>query len=65
MLKWLIALLVTVFIAGVCLPRLAAFLKIGRLPGDFTFRFRGRMYNFPFATTLVLSLLATLLFRLL
>lgn len=65
MLKWLTALLITVFIAGVCLPRLAAFLRIGRLPGDFTFRFRGRMYNFPFATTLVLSLLATLLFRLL
>jgi hypothetical protein len=65
MLKWLLALLITVFIAGVCLPRLAAFLKIGRLPGDFTFSFRGRLYSFPFATALVLSLLATLLFRLL
>ena len=65
MLKWLVALLITVFIAGVCLPRLAAFLKIGRLPGDVTFRFRGRMYTFPFATTLLLSLLVALLFRLL
>lgn len=65
MLKWLIALLITVFIAGVFLPRLAAFLKIGRLPGDVAFRFRGRHYSFPFATALLLSLLATLLFRLL
>ena len=65
MLKWLIALLVTVFIAGVFLPRLAAFLRIGRLPGDLSLRFRGRVYHFPIATTLLLSLLATLLFRLL
>jgi hypothetical protein len=65
MLKWLIAVLVTVFIAGVCLPRLAAFLRIGRLPGDVSFRFRGRRYVIPFTTTLLLSLLATLAFRLL
>ena len=64
MLKWLIALLVTVFVAGVFLPRLAAFLRVGRLPGDVSFRLRGRVYHFPFATTLLLSLLATLLYRL-
>ncbi len=61
MLKLLLALLITVFIAGVFLPRLAARLKIGRLPGDVSVRFRGRLYHFPFATTLLLSLLATLL----
>jgi len=65
MLKWLIALLITVLVAGVFLPRLAALLRVGRLPGDVSFRFRGRLYHFPFATTLLLSLLATLLFRLL
>lgn len=65
MLKWLIALLVTVFVAGVFLPRLAARLRVGRLPGDVSFRFRGRLYHFPFATALLLSLLATLLLRLL
>ncbi|MEZ5614561.1 MAG: DUF2905 family protein [Rhodocyclaceae bacterium] len=64
MLKWLIVLLVTVFVAGVFLPRLAAFLRIGRLPGDVGLRFRGRLYHFPFGTTLLLSLLATLLYRL-
>lgn len=65
MLKWLIALLVTVFVAGVFLPRLAALLRVGRLPGDVSFRFRGRLYHFPFGTTLLFSLLATLLYRLL
>ena len=65
MLKWLIALLITVLVAGVFLPRLAAFLRIGRLPGDCSFRWRGRPYHFPFGTTLLLSLLAVLLYRLL
>ena len=64
MTKWLVALLITVFIAGVFLPRLAAFLRVGRLPGDVSFRYRGRLYNFPFGTTVLLSLLATLLYRL-
>ncbi len=65
MLKWLIALLITVLVAGVFLPRLAALLRIGRLPGDVSVRWRGRPYHFPFGTALLLSLLATLLYRLL
>lgn len=65
MLKWLIALFVTVFIAGFCLPRLTALLRLGRLPGDVRLRWRGRDYIFPFATALLLSLLATLILRLL
>ena len=64
MLKWLIVLLITVLVAGIFLPRLAALLRIGRWPGDISFRYRGRQYNFPFGTTVLLSLLATLLFRL-
>ncbi|MBL8502752.1 MAG: DUF2905 domain-containing protein [Rhodocyclaceae bacterium] len=64
MLKWLLALLITVFVAGVFLPRLAARLGLRRLPGDVSFRFRGRLYHFPFASALLLSLLATLLLRL-
>lgn len=65
MMKWLIALLVTVFIAGICLPRLAALMKLGRLPGDLRLRFNGREYFFPFASALLLSLLAMLLLHLL
>lgn len=65
MMKWLIALLVTVFIAGICLPRLAVLMRLGRLPGDLRFRWRGREYFFPFASGLLLSLLATLILRML
>lgn len=65
MFKWLIALFVTVFIAGICLPRLAALLRLGRLPGDLRLRWRGRDFVFPFATAVLLSLLASLILRLL
>lgn len=64
MFKWLLALFVTVIIAGICLPRLMAALRIGRLPGDVRFRWRGREYQLPFASSLLLSLLAGLIFRL-
>jgi hypothetical protein len=65
MLKWLIALAVAVFVIGLLQPRLAKWLRLGRLPGDVRVRLRGREYVFPFASTLVWSLLATLIFRLL
>jgi hypothetical protein len=63
MLKWAMVIAVTVVVAAVFLPRLTARMKVGRLPGDVTVRFRGRDYFLPFATTLLLSLLATLLLR--
>jgi hypothetical protein len=63
MLKWLLVLAVTVIVAAVFMPRLTAWLRVGRLPGDITLRLRGRDYFLPFATTLLLSLLATLLLR--
>lgn len=65
MLKWLLVLSVAVFIIGLLQPRLTALLRLGRLPGDVRLRLRGRDYVFPFTSTLVLSLLATALFRLL
>lgn len=64
MFRWLLAAFFAVFIIGIFLPRLARSLNLGRLPGDFAFRFRSREYRFPFATTIVLSLLLTLLSRL-
>lgn len=63
MLKWAMVIAVTVVVAAVFMPRLTAHMKVGRLPGDVTVRFRGRDYFLPFATTLLLSLLATLLLR--
>jgi hypothetical protein len=63
MVKWLVVLAVAVIVAAVFLPRLLAWMRVGRLPGDVTVRFRGRDYFLPFATTLLLSLLVTLLLR--
>ena len=31
---------------------------LGRLPGDFSFRWRGREYHLPIASSLLLSLIA-------
>ncbi len=61
--KWLIAVLITVLLVNVFLPRLAALLHLGRLPGDIRFRLRGRDYQLPIASTLLLSLAATLILR--
>jgi hypothetical protein len=63
MLKWLIALFVTVSIASVVMPRLTTWLKLGRLPGDVHFRWRNRVYDLPFTSALLLSLLAGLILR--
>ena len=57
MLKWLIALFVAVFVIGLLQPRLARWLRFGRLPGDLRFRWREQEYVFPFATAVVLSLI--------
>lgn len=65
MLKWLIVMLVTVFVIGLLQPRLARFLRFGRLPGDLNLRLRGKAYVFPFASALLLSLVAGLIARLL
>lgn len=63
MLRWLLAVFVAVFILGLLMPKLSRALNLGRLPGDFAVRWRGREYQFPLATTIVLSLLLTLLTR--
>ena len=63
MLKWLIAIFLVVLLLGIAQPRLVASLRLGRLPGDLRFRLRGREYLFPFASVLLLSLLALVLMR--
>ncbi|MCF8199240.1 MAG: DUF2905 domain-containing protein [Sulfuritalea sp.] len=65
MLKWLIVMLVAVFVVGLLQPRLARFLRFGRLPGDLKLRLRGKNYIFPFASALLFSLVAGLIARLL
>lgn len=55
--RWLIVFL----LAFLVFQGLAEWLKrigLGRLPGDFSFRFRGRLWHLPIASSLLLSLIA-------
>jgi len=63
MLKWLVTLILALVVLTLCTPWLRK-LGLGRLPGDITFRRRGRDYYLPFTTTVLLSLALTLLTRL-
>ena len=60
MIRWMIVIfLVLVVISGMT-PWLHK-LGFGRLPGDFRFRLFGRPWFIPLATTVILSLAATLI----
>jgi len=64
MIRWLIV----VFIVLILLNGLAPFLDklgYGKLPGDFRFRLFGRQFYLPVATTVLVSLFAALLARVL
>lgn len=63
MFKWILTLVVAIFVLGICAPHLARFIRFGQLPGDFAFRFRGKRYAFAFTSTIVLSLLLWLISR--
>jgi hypothetical protein len=62
-LKWLLVLVVGVVVIMVLAPWLGRH-GLGRLPGDVTVRWRGRSLYLPFTTTILLSLLLTLVARL-
>ena len=64
MLKWLLVLVVAIVIISLATPWLAR-RGLGRLPGDVTVRFRGRPIYIPITSTILLSLLLTLIARLL
>ena len=58
--RWLIVFL----LASLIFNGLHGWLRkigLGRLPGDFTFRWRGRDIHLPLASSLVLSLIAGLI----
>ena len=65
MLKWMLTLVVAIFLLGIVGPHLARFIRFGKLPGDFSFRIRGREYTFPVASTIIFSLLLWLVSRIL
>jgi len=62
MIKWALTLVICVFIIGIVMPLIS---RRGRLPGDVGVRYRGRDYWFPFASTLLLSLLLWIVLRVL
>lgn len=62
MIRWLLV----VFLALVLFSGLRPWLEklgLGRLPGDFRFRLFGREWFIPFASSVVLSVLAMLIVR--
>ena len=64
MIRWLIVVFLALLIFSGLRPWLEKF-GLGKLPGDFRFRFAGREWVVPFASSVVLSLLATLVVKLL
>jgi hypothetical protein len=61
MLKWLLTIVFIVVIVGLITPRLRQSIAPKKLPGDVAVRWRDRNYFFPFASTLLLSLLFVLI----
>ena len=62
LLKWLLVLVVGVVVITLLTPWLSRY-GLGRLPGDITVRWRGRPLYLPITTTVLLSLLLTLVAR--
>ena len=61
MLKWVFTLAVAVLLLGALSPWLRKF-GFGRMPGDIDFHRNGHHYWFPIGSTILLSLLASLLY---
>jgi hypothetical protein len=61
LLKWLLTLAIAVLLLGLASPWLRR-LGMGRLPGDVTVQRNGREYLFPLGSTVMLSLLASLVY---
>ena len=64
MLKWLLVVTLALALFSGLMPLLRRF-GIGRLPGDFEFRALGRDWSIPLTSTVLLSLLAALIAKLL
>ena len=60
-LKWLLALVIALLLLGVLSPWLRK-IGIGRLPGDVDIQRNGKRYSFPIGSTVMLSLLASLVY---
>ncbi len=61
MLKWLFTIVLVVLVMGAFTPWLRR-LGYRRIPGDVEIDRRGRRFNFPLVTTILLSILASIIF---
>ena len=62
MIHWLLVIFMTLIVLASALPWLER-LGIGRLPGDFRFSIFGKKIFLPFASTILISLMAFLVAR--
>ena len=62
MIKWLLVLVVGIVVISLLTPWLSRF-GLGRLPGDMVVKWRGRLVHLPITTTILLSLILTLISR--
>jgi hypothetical protein len=60
-LKWLLTLVMALLILGFATPWLRR-VGLGRMPGDINIERNGRQYSFPIGSTVMLSLLASLIY---
>ena len=63
MIRWMIVIFLVLVVISAVNPWLHK-LGFGKLPGDLRFRLFGRDWYIPLATTVILSLIATLLTKL-
>jgi hypothetical protein len=63
MIRWMLVIFLALLLISWATPLLRK-LGLGRLPGDFHFRAFGREWFIPLASTVLLSLLASLIGRL-
>lgn len=61
MLKWLFTIVLVVLVMGAFTPWLKR-LGYRRIPGDVEIDRNGKRFNFPIVTTIVLSVLASIIF---
>ncbi|WP_244814954.1 DUF2905 domain-containing protein [Caballeronia sp. Lep1P3] len=64
MIRWVLTTFIALAVLSGSMPWLRKF-GIGRLPGDFNLRIFGREYSFPFMSTILLSVLLSLIARML
>lgn len=63
MFRWFLVIFLALIVLSAALPWLEK-LGIGKLPGDIRFRLLGRTFLFPFASTVLLSIVVFLVARL-